>query len=152
MGSSSVVVATCPLPACAVQIVLAVSTSQSPVGRDAEEFRPCAEAPRLRKVIGQHIGLGLVQEARKLGQLRGLAGGIVTTLRHCALVASTSSWANAVAMKGGDDALFPACASASRMKCPRHRCEEALSTLATVASMPSWASETTNLSRASLCE
>src|SRR6185312_6124193 len=41
--------------------------------------------------------------------------------------------------------LLPACASAFRMKCTRQRCQLALSTLLTVALMPSWASETTSL-------
>ena len=41
--------------------------------------------------------------------------------------------------------LLPAWASALRMKWTRQRCQLALSTLAKVALMPSWASETTSL-------
>ena len=41
--------------------------------------------------------------------------------------------------------LLPAWARALRMKCTRQRCQVALSTLATAALMPSWASETTSL-------
>src|SRR5215218_73256 len=41
--------------------------------------------------------------------------------------------------------LLPACARALRMKWTRQRCQVALSTLATAALMPSWASEITSL-------
>src|SRR5215211_6983191 len=41
--------------------------------------------------------------------------------------------------------LLPACARALRMKWTRQRCHVALSTLATAALMPSWASEITSL-------
>src|ERR1700736_693002 len=100
--------------------------------------------------VGEHIGLRLVEEAGKFGQL---GRSWSATFRHCAVAASASSWAKAVAMKAETTRrpLLPACASALRMKCTRQRCQLALSTLATVALMPSWASEITSLTpRASL--
>jgi hypothetical protein len=46
--------------------------------------------------VGDHIGLGLVQEG---GELWQLGAGWPATWRHCARAASASSWAKAVAMK-----------------------------------------------------
>ena len=95
--------------------------------------------------VGQHVGLGLVHEGGELGHLGPeLVGDRCATAR---LAASASSWAKAVAMKAETTRrpLLPAWASALRMKWTRQRCQVALSTLATAALMPSWASETTSL-------
>jgi len=46
--------------------------------------------------VGEHIGLGVVHEGRKLGQLGPELVGDLAPLR---VAASASSWANAVAMK-----------------------------------------------------
>src|SRR5206468_1964870 len=85
--------------------------------------------------------------SRKPASLGSLGRSWSATLRRCAVAASASSWTKAVAMKAETTRrpLLPACASALRMKCTRQRCQLALSTLATVALMPSWASETTSL-------
>jgi len=68
-------------------------------------------------------------------------------LRHWTLAASGVSWAKAVAMKAETTRrpLFPAWASALRMKWTRQRCQVAQSTFDTAALMPSWASDTTSL-------
>ena len=94
--------------------------------------------------VGEHVGLGLIQEHRKLGQF---GAQLIGDAPPSARAASASSWANAVAMKAETTRrpLLPACARALRMKWTRQRCQVALRTLVTVALIPSWASEITSL-------
>ncbi|WP_371817865.1 hypothetical protein [Bradyrhizobium sp. CCBAU 53421] len=48
--------------------------------------------------VGEHVGLGLVEERRELGQL---GRNWSAMRRHCARAASAWFWAKAVAMKAG---------------------------------------------------
>ena len=100
---------------------------------------------RRERHIGQYIGLGLVEEAGELGQLGAELVGTLAPLRLGRLGIVLGKGGGD---EGGDDAS-PAFAGMGQRVAhevqARQRCQVALSTLARVALMPSWASETSSL-------
>ena len=78
--------------------------------------------------VGEHVGLGLVHEARRAwaaGAGAGRRPGAIALARGLVVLGEGR------ADEGGDDRrwVLPAWARAFRMKCTRQRCQVALSTL-----------------------